>query len=128
MFSYSISGYLYLQQSLMRPPTIPRMFGDSDTDILDQDITKTDVFGQPFIPYETSQPPFVSGVLNSMCDFSELLYKIMSYNGDKTLALSSEADVKTRREFYGKMKDLLEKLPPRLQAEKNFTPQTCFLK
>lgn len=117
---------MYLQLSLIRPPTIARLFED-DYDALSSQQHNVDLFGEPFTE-NSRQPPFVRGTLDAACDLSELLYKTMTHNSNGAIELGSDDDLNERSELYAELIQLRKGLPVRLRDEENFTPQTCFLR
>ncbi|KAK2615012.1 hypothetical protein N8I77_001791 [Diaporthe amygdali] len=103
----SIISFVYLQPSLLAPPTVPRLF--------------------PSITTMHSQ--VVPASLDAQCHLSEMLHEIMEYN-QKALAgneIGSPEDVRHRRASYVRLITWKESLPPALRVE-NRSPQTSYIR
>ncbi|KAK5991212.1 Notoamide biosynthesis transcriptional activator notL'-like protein [Cladobotryum mycophilum] len=121
----SIVAFVYLQQSLIKPPTIERCF-EADGKTLNDATGNVDILGAPYI--SSSRPPaFVPGVLNATCDLSEILYKVMLWNAEVE-EVGSDEDIDKRKGFFALAQQWREKLPHNLREDMNFTPQTCYLR
>ncbi|PFH61397.1 hypothetical protein XA68_17449 [Ophiocordyceps unilateralis] len=119
----SIVGYVYLQQSLLKPPNVPRCFEPAVSSNCPS--VNLDFNGEPFTSTSTS-PPFVPGILDATCELSLALYEVMQWNADSQEP-GSEIDLTKRRQFYAENQSWRHRLQRHLTAEGNFTPQTCFL-
>ncbi|KAH7187276.1 putative C6 transcription factor [Fusarium oxysporum] len=117
----SIVAYVYLDQSLLAPPTIPRCFHAKD-----RPSENLDLWGD-LHQTERGMPPFVPGILDATCDLSEMLYEIMFCN-IRAQEIGSEEDLKKRRELYSSVLEWSGNLPKRMKKDENLTPQTCFLR
>ena len=119
MFLYSIVAYIYLEQSLIPPPTIPRCF--------DQPSLESNPEGDSGVINDAFRKnTFVPGILNAICDLSELLYRVMQWNS--SMKSSGHEDMSKRRRFYPEAQDWRRQLPDRLKEEHNFTSQTYLLR
>ncbi|PHH93301.1 hypothetical protein CDD83_8000 [Cordyceps sp. RAO-2017] len=116
----SIVGYVYLQQSLIPPPTIPRCTGPAAFDPRSEG-------GHEGVDDAPRGQPHVPGVFDAMCDLSELLYVVMQWNKD-SVEVGSVEDVDKRRQFYTHIQTWMRNLPKHLRERENFTPQTVFLR
>lgn len=125
---HSIVGYVYLELSLLKPPSIPRCFESPSSDHGGSSATahNIDLFGNR---YETGSrpPPFVPGVLYAACDLSELLYQSMLWNAEAS-EVGSPQDLKKRTNLHTNVLEWRNQLPKYLKEDCNFTPQTCFLR
>ncbi|OAA51725.1 Zn(2)-C6 fungal-type DNA-binding domain protein [Metarhizium rileyi] len=122
----SIVGYMYLQQSWIPPPQIPRCF-DPPPSADDGPIPNIDLFGNPHTS-ESKSPPFITGALYSACDITVMLYESMDWNHRSESIWGTAQDLEKRREMIGKIRKWRASLPPNMQDDINFTPQTCYLR
>ncbi|KAF7554129.1 hypothetical protein G7Z17_g3135 [Cylindrodendrum hubeiense] len=120
----SIATYLYLDLSLIPPPTIPRCFEEVEQPSSTQP-GNVDIFGEPFTA-GSSPPPFVPGILNATCDLSMFLYQAMDRNIEADVG--SDEDLQARRSLYKHVVEWRRFLPAYMKYESNPTPQTCFLR
>lgn len=105
----SIVAYVYLQQSLIPPPTIPRRPSATPTSS------------------DSTLPGGIPEILDATCQLSEALYKVMQLNSS-TEDPGSDEDLSTRKHLYDTVTKWLGLLPPKLNPHDNYTHQTCFLR
>ncbi|KAI3394728.1 hypothetical protein diail_2257 [Diaporthe ilicicola] len=126
----SIVSFVYLQPSLLAPPTVPRIFSSiSEMQSRGDNLSNSDVLGRDFDPLVSPRPPLVPASFDAQCDLSELLYETMEYN-QKALArdaIGSLDDLRQRRAGYVRLVAWKESLPPSLRVE-NRSPQTFYLR
>lgn len=122
----SIVGYMYLQQSLIPPPQIPRCF-DPPPSAKDAPVPNIDLFGNPHTS-ESRSPPFVTGALYLACDITVMLYESMDWNFRSESIWGTEQDLERRRDMIDEVRQWRASLPPNLRDDTNFTPQTCYLR
>lgn len=128
--SHSIISFVYLQPSLLAPPTVPRPFpGIAEMHSQGHSFHNVDVLGRVFDPLTSHPPPLVPASFDAQCHLSEMLHEIMVYN-QKALArdeIGSLDDVRQRRAGYVRLMTWCESLPPALQVE-NRSPQTAYVR
>lgn len=130
LFCYeSITAYIYLEPSLLPPPTIEQDFYPDDDQIQLSSSglpANIDVLGN-IHKEDGVSPPFVPGLLKATCDLSEFLYASMTRNAQQT-TFGSEADMAERRRAYAQVLSWWLHLSPHLRNDKNLTPQTSHLR
>ncbi|EFY91265.1 C6 transcription factor, putative [Metarhizium acridum CQMa 102] len=122
----SIVGYMYLQQSLIPPPQIPRCF-EPPPPAKAGPVPNIDLFGNPHTS-ESRSPPFVTGALYLACDITGMLYESMDWNFRSESIWGTEQDLERRRDMIDEVRQWRARLPPNLRDDTNFTPQTCYLR
>ena len=110
-------SYFYSEPSLIRPPSVSKLF-DERTEQGDKENQKSS---------PDSLHRSTPGLFHALCDLSELFYEIMTYNSTASTVHGSTQDFIERAQLYSKLKKWQGSLPKRLQAEENFTVQTCYL-
>jgi hypothetical protein len=106
-----------LEPSLVPKPTVPRLFAN-DTSI-DPRLTGSS---------RPSEPPLSVHVFGATCDLSDLLYRIMTHNGQNKAVLNTNFDVDLRMAFYQELYEWSNDISTILRTDVNFTPETCFLR
>ncbi|KAH6973694.1 putative C6 transcription factor [Ilyonectria sp. MPI-CAGE-AT-0026] len=120
----SVVSYMYIDSSLLVPPTIPRCF-ETNPQPLSTQPGNVDMFGAPYTKGSTP-PPFVPRTLNAQCDLSLFLYRAMQRNAEADIG--SEEDLRERRSLYKEVLEWRKYLPAYMKYESNPTPQTCYLR
>lgn len=126
----SIVSFVYLQPSLLAPPTVPRTFPSiADTHSQGYNFDNIDVLGKPFNPLASHPPPLVPGSFDAQCHLSEMLHEIMEYNQGALARdeIGTLDDLRRRRAGYVRLMAWSEALPPALRVE-NRSPQTSYVR
>ncbi|KAH7176443.1 hypothetical protein EDB81DRAFT_706866 [Dactylonectria macrodidyma] len=125
----SMVANLYLTESELSPPTVPRVF-ELDPKPSQSQPRNVDMFDNPYTstsePTADSPPPFVPGILSASCDLCLFLYQAMQMNFNPNIGTGK--DLQTRRELYNTALDWRKFHPAHLKFESNPAPQTCFLR
>ncbi|KHN99136.1 Zn(2)-C6 fungal-type DNA-binding domain protein [Metarhizium album ARSEF 1941] len=122
----SIVGYMYLQQSLLPPPQIPRCF-EPPPSASDGPVPNIDLFGNQHTS-ESRSPPFVTGALFLACEITVMLYESMDWNFRSESIWGTEQDLDKRRDMIENVRQWRAMLPESLRDDTNFVPQTCYLR
>jgi hypothetical protein len=106
-------------------PRIPRSFYTPDEDSAEIQ-GNFDVLRQPFTS-SSSEPPLVPNLHTAICDLACFLRQSMTYNAENEHLRGSDQDIHWRVKLYHHVMEWGAALPPRLQHDQNFTPQTIHL-
>jgi hypothetical protein len=127
MIYASITSINFRNANALPPPKVPCLFPDFNH----LQPWNFDLFGQRFTT-STSHPPFVDGATNAFCRISILVNEIMEYTSgheDHKGGGSDEAErISKRIEYYTQLNSISDSLPWGLRHDRNFTPQTCYLR
>ncbi|KAG5979347.1 hypothetical protein E4U43_006909, partial [Claviceps pusilla] len=126
----SIVAYVYLQISMIPPPSIPRHFErpfePPPAPYGRAPAPNVDMFGNTHTS-ESKSPPFVPGALYLACDVTLMLYSSMQWNMESESFYGTEEDLRVRRRKLHEVRQWREGLPRNMREDINFTPQTCYL-
>jgi len=113
-----MSAFLYLQPSMVRAPTIARRFVEDGG--VDPEMTgEVDPHGHV---------PLSAYVLNTACDFSELLYSVMTHNDLHEGRVGDSFDTGQRVRFYQEMTELSRGVSALIRPDTNFCLETCYMR
>ncbi|KAG6138862.1 hypothetical protein E4U38_000209 [Claviceps purpurea] len=124
----SIVAHVYLEISMLPPPTIPRHF-ERPSGIFSHGLARTpnvDMFGNRHTR-QSKSPPFVPGAIHLACDVALMLYSSMQWNMESEGSYGSEEDLRVRRRKLDEVREWIGRLPLNMQYDVNFTPQTYYL-
>lgn len=123
----SLLARTYFQVPLAAPPRISRHYMEPNQH---EDIVNLpeSAKGKGVSTHLVIWPPLVPGALVAASEAASLLYKSLKYNSSLDIKLGSAADLQVRQGLYAEVTHLVDSLPAKLRTEKNFTPQTCFLR
>ncbi|KAG6208064.1 hypothetical protein E4U35_000441 [Claviceps purpurea] len=124
----SIVAHVYLEISMLPPPTIPRHF-ERPSGIFSHGLARTpnvDMFGNRHTR-QSKSPPFVPGAIHLACDVALMLYSSMQWNMESEGSHGSEEDLRVRRRKLDEVREWIGRLPLNMQYDVNFTPQTYYL-
>lgn len=125
----SIVAHVYLEISMLPPPTIPRHF-ERPSGIFSHGLALTpnvDMFGNRHTR-QSKSPPFVPGAIHLACDVALMLYSSMQWNMESEGSYGSEEDLRVRRRKLDEVREWIGRLPLNMQCDVNFTPQTYYLR
>lgn len=111
---------------MIPPPQIPRCF-EPPPPATCGPIPNVDLLGNPHTGGSKS-PPFITGALYLACDITVMLYESMEWNFRSEGIWGTEEDLRKRREMIDQVRRWRARLPPNMQDDINFTPQTCYLR
>jgi hypothetical protein len=123
-------SYFYSQRALISPPSLPRYFDDDESTARDAQNSDSDGTSTESI---FPQPNVIPGIINAVCDLSEIFYEAMTLNTSNEITANGSVtgrgnDVEKRAGLYSRLKEWSEALPKDYQPEYNFTFQSCFLR
>ncbi|KAI0394449.1 putative C6 transcription factor [Xylariaceae sp. FL0594] len=123
----SMTSINFRHTKVLPPPKIPCLLPEFNY----RQPSNLDLFGQRFTT-STSQPPFVNGAINAFCRVSVLMSEVREYTSgheDHKGGSHDEAErIGKLAEYYARLNSLSDSLPWGLRHDRNFTPQTCYLR
>ncbi|KAJ3566189.1 hypothetical protein NPX13_g7231 [Xylaria arbuscula] len=122
LFLRTFRGTDILQTPKIPCPYLEDMYGNT---------TNVDIFDRPFTAAST-QPPYVSGAIGTLCRVAVLVSEILTYGQDtkdrQEAGPEQQDNITKRTEFLVRLQAIDNSLPSSLRHDQNFTPSTCFLR
>ncbi|CZT24312.1 uncharacterized protein RCC_10035 [Ramularia collo-cygni] len=100
----SVMAYNYLQVSLIKIPSVPRLFGDQTG----------------YATEEGNRPLGLEDALAARCDVLAIFYRIASYEPREPNDVGSEGDIRTRQRLYDALSGWERILPPKSRYASEF--------